>query len=194
MSKLQPLLERNRAFAKTGAHEGQTPQPSLGLFVVTCFDSRVDPAHLLGTELGDLVVVRNEGGRVTDDVIAKVAFIATLVETLLGDPAPGFEVAVLHHTNCMTSFLADDNLRNRYADRIGADEAQLAKLAVIDPVATVTHDVALLRAAAAVPPSVTVSGHVYDVHTGLITTIVVDKPTDGGSGGACAVPGAEGAV
>ncbi len=192
MSRIEPLLKRNRAFALTGAHEGQEPKPNLGLFVITCLDPRVDPAHLLGTELGDLVVVRNEGGRVTEDVIAKVAFIVTLVE-LSGDPNPGFELAVIHHTNCMTSYLANDEVRKRYADRIGADEAELVDLAVIDPAATVAHDVALLRAAPVVPPSVTVSGHVYDVSTGLITTVVVENAI-AESSGKCAVPGAEGAV
>lgn len=178
MSNLEPLLERNRAFAATGAHEGQLPNPNLNLFVITCFDSRVDPAHLLGTDLGDLVVMRNEGGRVTKEIIDKLAFTATLMENLLGNPFPTGEVALIHHTNCMTAYLADDNIRNLYAERIGADEAELAELAVINPVATVTHDVALIRAAASVPQSLTISGHVYDVETGLISTVLVDKPTE----------------
>ncbi len=177
MSNLEPLLERNRAFAATGAHEGLLPNPKRNLFVITCFDSRVDPAHLLGTDLGDLVVMRNEGGRVTKEIIDKLAFASTLLEHLLDNPFPTGEVAIIHHTNCMTSYLADDNIRNLYAERIGADEAELAKLAVTDPAATVTHDVAVIRAATSVPQSLTVSGHVYDVETGLISTVLVDKPS-----------------
>ena len=67
MSNVEPLLERNRAFAATGSHESLLPNPKQNLFVITCFDSRVDPAHILGTDLGDLVVMRNEGGRVTKE-------------------------------------------------------------------------------------------------------------------------------
>jgi carbonic anhydrase len=190
MSNMEPLLERNEVFAATGAHKGLLPNPNRNLFVISCFDSRVDPAHLLGTELGDLVVMRNEGGRVTKEIVDKLAFAATLLEHLLGNPAPTGEVAVIHHTNCMTSFLADDNIRNLYAERIGADEAELLELAVVDPVATVTRDVALLRAAASVPQSLTFSGHVYDVETGLISTILVDKPSEDFPE-TCAVPQAD---
>jgi carbonic anhydrase len=118
MSNVEPLLERNRAFAATGAHEGLLPNPNRNLFVITCFDSRVDPAHLLGTELGDLVVMRNEGGRVTKEIIEKLAFAGTLLDKLLDNPNPTGEVAIIHHTNCMTSYLADDNLRNGCAHLI----------------------------------------------------------------------------
>src|ERR1700742_2462633 len=73
-------LERNGAFAAAGHHEGAVVFPALGLFVVTCLDPRVDPAHFLGLELSDAMVVRNAGGRVTDAVIADVAFISTMTE------------------------------------------------------------------------------------------------------------------
>ncbi|MGI9612722.1 MAG: carbonic anhydrase [Acidimicrobiales bacterium] len=178
MSNLEPLLERNRTFAETGAHLDLMPNPKRNLFVITCFDSRVDPAHLLGTDLGDLVVMRNEGGRVTKEIIEKLTFASTMMEALQGNPSPTGEIALVHHTHCMTSLLADDNLRNLYADRIGADEAELLELAVTDPVASVTHDVAVLRATTSIPQSLTVSGHVYDVETGLISTVLVDKPDE----------------
>ena len=70
-------------------------------------DGRVDPAHILGVELGDALVMRNAGGRVNDEVISEIAFIGALTEQLFGDDAPPFEVAVLHHTACGTGFLAD---------------------------------------------------------------------------------------
>ncbi len=177
MSNLEPLLERNRAFATTGVHEGQPPNPNRNMFVITCSDPRVDPAHLLGTDYGDVVVMRNEGGRVTKDIIEQLAFAGVLLEALQENPFPSGEVALIHHTNCMTAFLADDNLRNLYADRTGADEAELLELAVIDPVATVTHDVAVIRAAESVPQLLTISGHVYDVEPGLISTVLVDTPS-----------------
>jgi carbonic anhydrase len=58
-----PALERNRVFAAEGGHRDAVVFPRLGLFVVTCLDPRVDPAHFLGLFLGDAVVVRNVGGR-----------------------------------------------------------------------------------------------------------------------------------
>jgi carbonic anhydrase len=68
--------------------------------------------------------------------------------------------------------LADDGFRRRYAERIGADESALREHAVLDPVATVTRDVDRLRSAPAVSPRVAVSGHVYDVTTGRVRTVL----------------------
>jgi carbonic anhydrase len=166
-----PALERNRAFAAAGGHEGAVVFPTLRLFVVTCLDPRVDPAHFLGLGLGDALVVRNAGGRVTPEVIDDVAFIGQLAENALPG-GPLFEVAVIHHTQCGTGALADDAFRRRYADRIGAGESALRERAVLDPAATVTRDVERLRSAPAISPRVTVSGHVYDVVTGLVQTVL----------------------
>jgi carbonic anhydrase len=163
-------LERNRAFAAAGGHQGAVVFPNLRLFVVTCLDPRVDPAHFLGLGLSDAIVVRNVGGRVTPEVINDVAFIGQLAENLLPD-GPLFEVAVIHHTQCGTGALADETFRRRYADRIGVDESSLRDHAVLDPTATVKHDVERLRSATAIPPQITVSGHVYDVVTGLVDTV-----------------------
>jgi carbonic anhydrase len=164
-------LERNRAFATLGGHEGATVFPDLRLFVVTCLDPRTDPAHFLGLDLGDAMVVRNVGGRVTPELIDDVAFIAQLAENVIPE-GPLFEVAVIHHNQCGTGALADDAFRHRYAERIGAEESALLEHAVLDPTATVSYDVELLRAAPAIPGRVAVSGHVYDVLTGLVRTIV----------------------
>lgn len=170
IANLEPALERNRAFAAAGGHEGAVVFPNLRLFVVTCLDPRVDPAHFLGLELSDAMVVRNVGGRVTPEVINDVAFIAKIGEALVPD-GPLFEVAVIHHTQCGAGAFADDSFRRDYAQRIGADEAALREHAVLDPAATVTQDVERLRSASAVPPRVRVSGHVYDVATGLVQTV-----------------------
>jgi carbonic anhydrase len=171
MNNIDSALERNRAFAAAGGHEGAVVFPNLRLFVITCLDPRVDPAHFLGLGLGDAMVVRNVGGRVTPEVINDVAFIGQLAENILPD-GPLFEVAVIHHTQCGTGALADDGFRHRYAERIGAEESTLREHAVLDPVATVTYDVTRLRAAPAISPRVAVSGHVYHVVTGLVQPIV----------------------
>lgn len=170
------VLARNRDFAATRGHEGVVMFP-MTMFVITCIDPRVDPAHILGLQLGDAIVVRNGGGRVTAETIETVAFIAQVVEVFSSDDA-AFEVAVIHHTQCGAGFLADDDFRQRYAERIGTDEAALLDIAVVDPVATVVADVERLRAASAMFPGVEVSGHVYDVATGLVETVIpADRTT-----------------
>jgi carbonic anhydrase len=164
-------LARNRAFATPGGHEGAVVVPNLRLFVVTCLDPRVDPAHFLGLQLSDAIVVRTVGGPVTPEVIGDVAFISQIFENLLPD-GPLFEVAVIHHTQCGAGALADDTFRRRYAKRIGAEQSTLREQAILDPAATVTRDVERLCSADAISPRVAVSGHVHDVLTGLVQTIV----------------------
>jgi len=171
VTSIQTALARNRAFAAAGGHKDAVVFPNLRLFVVTCLDPRVDPAQFLDLELSDAMVVRNAGGRVTPEVLRDVAFIGQLAESVLPD-GPLFEVAVIHHTQCGTAALADDTFRRRYAQRIGAEESTLRDQAILDPAATVLHDVELLRSAPSIPPRVSVSGHVYDVVTGLVQTIV----------------------
>jgi carbonic anhydrase len=170
-SNITPVLARNHAFAAAGGHKDAVVFPNLRLFVVTCLDPRVDPVHFLGLELSDAIVVRNAGGRVTQGVINDVAFIAQIAENVLPD-GPLFEVAVIHHTQCGAGALADATFRRRYARRIGADEADLRDHAVLDPAATVTRDLDRLCSAPAISDRVTVSGHVYDVLTGLVQTIL----------------------
>jgi carbonic anhydrase len=168
---IHTAFERNRAFAATGGHEGAVVFPNLRLFVITCLDPRVDPAHFLGLGLGDAMVVRNVGGRVTREAINDVAYIGQLAEGAVPD-GPLFEVAVIHHTQCGAGALADDAFRRRYAERIGVEESTLRERAVLDPAVTVARDVERLRSAPAISPRVTVSGHVYDVVSGLVETVM----------------------
>jgi carbonic anhydrase len=177
-ANIDPALERNRAFAAADGHQGAVVFPNLSLFVITCLDPRVDPTHFLGLGLSDAIVVRNVGGRVTPEVINDVAFISQIAENALPD-GPLFEVAVIHHTQCGAGALADDAFRRRYAERIGAEETTLRGHAILDPAATVTGDVERLRSAPAISPRVTVSGHVYDVVTGLVQTILPAGCQDG---------------
>jgi carbonic anhydrase len=103
---IEEALARNRAFAAAGGQEGAVVFPKLRLFVLTCLDPRTDPAHLLGLDLSDAMVVRNAGGRVTPAVIEDVAFIAQIAAGVIAD-GPLFEVAVIHHTQCGTGALAE---------------------------------------------------------------------------------------
>jgi len=170
-ANIDSAIERNRVFAAAGGHQGAVVFPHLRLFVITCLDPRTDPAHFLGLDLSDAMVVRNVGGRVTPEVINDIAFIGQIAENVLPD-GPLFEVAVIHHNQCGTGALADDTFRRCYAERIGAEETSLREQAVLDPVATVTRDVERLRSAPAISPRITVSGHVYDVVSGLVETVL----------------------
>jgi carbonic anhydrase len=82
------------------------------------------------------------------------------------------EVAVIHHTQCGTGFLADPGFRREACDMTGADEGALEASAVADPHTTVLVDVERLLRSPLLPPTMSVSGHVYDVETGRITTVV----------------------
>jgi carbonic anhydrase len=168
---IESALERNGLFAAAGGHEGAVVFPNLRLFVITCLDPRVDPAHFLGLDLSDAMVVRNVGGRVTQEVINDVAFISQITEAVIPE-GPLFEVAVIHHTQCGAAALADDSFRRRYAERIDGEESDLRGHAVVNPTATVARDVGRLRCAPSISSRVTVSGHVYDVLTGLVETVL----------------------
>jgi carbonic anhydrase len=169
MTRMTPLLERNEQFART-----YTPAalglPTAQLVVVACLDHRVDPAIVLGLQLGDAPVIRNAGGRVTQAVIDDIAFLAFLVEQLSGAADTLFEVAVVHHTQCGTGFLADPSFRQQAAAATGLPEAALEASAVADPHTTVKADVERLLTSRLLSPKVSVSGQVYDIATGRLTT------------------------
>ena len=174
MTRMTPMLERNERFAATYTPAPLGP-PAAQFLVVSCLDHRVDPAIILGLRLGDAPVIRNAGGRVTQAVIDDIAFLAFLAGQLFGgQDADGrlFEVAVVHHTQCGTSLLADPSLRHQAAEATGLPEAVLEASAVTDPHTTVEADVERLLTSPRLSPKVSVSGHVYDIATGRLTTTV----------------------
>jgi len=174
MTRMTPLLERNQQFAATYTPLALGPAAAK-MVIVTCLDHRVDPAIILGLQLGDAPVIRNAGGRVTQPVIEDIAYLAYLAEHVFasqGPPATLFEVAVIHHTQCGTGFLADPAFRHRAAQATGVPEQVLEASAVADPHTTVKTDVERLLTAPQLSPKVSVSGHVYDITTGHLTTTV----------------------
>jgi carbonic anhydrase len=179
MSNLDGLLRDNAAFAATGAKD-RVPEipfiPNKQVYILTCVDPRVDPAQVLGLELGDAIVARNVGGRATPAAIQDLAWISYLHETKT-PRADWFEVVVMHHTDCGSGFFADDDLRHGFAAR-GFDDAELAGLAVLDPAATVATDVEKIVNAPQVSANIKVSGYSYDVKTGLVTAIGPTRSRD----------------
>ena len=173
-SKMAPLLEHNQQFARTFTAV-PLGLPAAQVIVITCLDHRVDPAITLGLRLGDAAVLRNAGGRVTQPITEEIAYLAFLAQRMSNGQLPGdgrFEVAVIHHTNCGTGLLVDPGFRHDASQATGVDEAELEASAVGDPYTTVSVDVERLLASPLLPPGMGVSGHVYDVETGRVTTVI----------------------
>ena len=178
-TRMTPLLDRNEQFARTYTPLALAPAAAQ-VVVVSCLDHRLDPAIVLGLQLGDAPVIRNAGGRITQPVIDDIAYLAYLAEQMFGGQMFGgqgtvdrlFEVAVIHHTQCGTGFLADPAFRHQAAESTGLSESALEASAVADPHTTVKADVERLLSSPLLSPKVSVSGHVYDVATGRVTTTV----------------------
>ncbi len=173
MTRMTPLLERNAKFASNYTPAELAP-PTAQVLVVTCLDHRVDPAIVLGLQLGDAPVIRNAGGRVTQAVIEDIAYLTFLAEQVFAGQLDGqlFEVAVIQHTQCGTSFLADPGFRQQAAVATGVAEAALEAEAVTDPHVTVKADVERLLGSPLLSPKVSVSGHVYEIETGRVSTVL----------------------
>jgi carbonic anhydrase len=176
-SRFDVYLERNAAFADTDAknHVPQIPFiPLKQLYLITCIDPRVEPAAIVGSQLGEAIVARNVGGRVTPAVIKDLAWILHLHENKTPD-ADWFEIAVIHHTDCGSGLFADDDLRHGFIARGDWDDAETRELAVLDPAKTVRVDIQKLRSAPELQPTIAnvkIGGYTYDVSTGKLTTVV----------------------
>jgi carbonic anhydrase len=176
-SNFSTYIERNAQFAATDAkdHVPEIPfVPSKQLYLITCIDPRVEPAAIVGSRLGEAIVARNIGGRVTPALIDDLLWILHLHENLTPD-ADWFELAVIHHTDCGSGQLARDELRAGYVARGGWDDKTALNMAVLDPAKTVAEDVQKLRSAPELQPTignVKIGGYAYDVKTGEITTVV----------------------
>jgi len=157
------LVRRNAAFTATGAFAGLPFPTSETLQVLGCVDSRVDPSDVLGLKLGEAVVTRNIGGRITPATLRSFALLGRLSQ---GQP-PGGHLVILHHTDCGIIRLAQYPEQLAAFFEIPADE--LGSKAVADPYAAVRIDAAIARQT--LPPSRLVSGLVYDVSTGLIEVV-----------------------
>src|SRR5215468_11855543 len=96
------LVERNATFAASGAFKGLPFPTNPALRVIGCVDSRVDPSDVLGLELGEAVVMRNIGGRITPAALREWALLGRLGQ----GQAPGGHLVILQHTDCGITRLA----------------------------------------------------------------------------------------
>jgi len=144
--------------------------------IIGCADMRVDPAHVLGIQPGEAVVIRNIGGRVTPGLLEQLGLLGRIGEVAREIPGGGgeFHIVVLHHTDYgITRLARDPAMLARYFQ---IQEGELKTKAVTDPRAAVAVDVALLRAVPALPGAWLSSGLIYDVATGLAEVIVPPAP------------------
>jgi carbonic anhydrase len=172
MTTFDTLLERNEDFA---SHEFSKDVPLMPrAMIIGCVDQRVDPAHVLGLGLGEAIVIRNVGGRMTPVTLQTMGMLGRIAQVGGSAPAGEFHLIVLQHTQCgITRLDQDPDMLASYFD-IGK-ESLLAK-AITDPRAAVAVDVAALKAIPALPGNWLVSGLVYDVTTGLVEVVVPPAP------------------
>jgi carbonic anhydrase len=182
MNHFDHMLQRNKDFAAEQSAAGtlmpSLPRalPNVRAVIIGCADMRVDPAHVFGIKPGEAVVMRNIGGRITPGLLEELGLLGRIGEVAGEVPGGGgdFHIIVLQHTDCgITRLAGDANMLTHYFQ---IQEGELRTKAVTDPRAAVAVDVALLRAIPALPAAWLVSGHVYDVATGLVEVVVPPAP------------------
>ena len=182
MSNVDHLLERNKEFAvqqfAAGTLMPSLPRalPNVKAIIIGCADMRVDPAHVLGIKLGEAVVLRNIGGRITPGLLEQLGLLGRIGELAGEIPGGGgeFHLIVLQHTDCGMARLAGNPAMLAHYFQI--PESELKTKRVTDPRAAVAVDVAALRAIPALPAAWLLSGLVCDVATGLVEVVVPPAP------------------
>jgi carbonic anhydrase len=175
MSNLNLMLRRNKQLAAPMPSLPQSLQ-TLKAIIIGCADMRVDPAHVLGIEPGEAVVMRNIGGRVTPGLLEEFGLLGRIGEVAETIPGGGgeFHLIVLHHTDCgSTRLVGDPDLLAHYFQ---IPESEVPAKHVPDPRKSVVVDVAALKAIPALPGEWLISGLVYDVATGLVEVVVPAEP------------------
>jgi carbonic anhydrase len=169
----QSLTERNATFAANFDYADLVIKPHMSTLIVGCVDSRVDPAHLLGLEPGDAVVMRNVGGRVTDDVIEHIKILETLGSTMMGLT---MDVALIHHTGCGASLFTIPEMSDALTEALDVDSSVIEPLAIVDPADSIHTDIERLRVAKILDDEMVVAGYVYDVNNGHLKEVVAPAP------------------
>jgi len=183
MSKiLSEVLEANADYAARFGEKGKLALPPARRFaILSCMDARLDPAKFAGLAEGDAHVIRNAGGRASNDAIRSLVISYKLLGTR--------EFFVIHHTECGMEFFTDDVMRGLLDSSLetaeltpngfrdvgkgpGSREGEYIEwLAIKDQKQAVLDDVARIRAHALVPKSIPVHGCLYDVHTGKLIEV-----------------------
>lgn len=160
MHAFDDVLAGNAAYRAAFTDLGLAGRAAIGLAVVTCMDSRIDPLGVLGLARGDAKILRTAGARVTDDVLRSLV----LAHHLLGVE----RVLVITHTDC-GMVKSEDLVHDTIRERTGIDSRSLDFQTIEDQGAALAHDVQRIRSSPYLPDSMPVAGGIYDVHTGTVT-------------------------
>jgi len=183
MSKvLSEVLQANANYAAQFGEKGKLAIPPARRFaILTCMDARLDPAKFAGLAEGDAHVIRNAGGRASDDAIRSLVISYKLLGTR--------EFFVIHHTECGMLYFTDEVMRGLLESSLetaeltpsgfrdvgkgpGSSEgAYINWLTIKEQKQGVLDDVTRIRNHALVPKSIPVYGYLYDVHTGKLLEV-----------------------
>jgi carbonic anhydrase len=183
MSKiLTEVLAANEAYADSfGDKANLTLPPARGFAILTCMDARLDPAKYAGLAEGDAHVIRNAGGRASDDAIRSLVISYKLLGTK--------EFFVIHHTDCGMQFFTNDVIRGLLANSLetaaltpegfkdvgkgpGSAAAEFIEfLTIKDQALSVLVDVTRIRSSPLIPKSIPIYGYIYDVHSGKLVEV-----------------------
>ena len=182
MSILDEVLAANADYAASFGSKGSLAMPpARGFAILTCMDARLDPAKYAGLSEGDAHVIRNAGGRASDDAIRSLVISYKLLGTR--------EWFVIHHSNCGMEFFTDDVMRGLLASSLetaalGADGFSdvgtgpgstegnyIDWLTISDNAQSVVDDVTRIRTHPLVPNRIPIYGYIYDVATGQLVEV-----------------------
>jgi carbonic anhydrase len=186
------VLEANAAYAAEFGSKGKLAIPPACKFaVLTCMDARLDPAKFAGLAEGDAHVIRNAGGRASDDAIRSLVISYKLLGTE--------EWFVIHHTNCgmatfsneimgdllesslETAALGEDGWSDAHDHEGSGEGHNIDWLTFADAADAVSEDVKRIRNHPLVPARIPIYGYVYDVHTGKLEEVT--EATEAGKAG-----------
>jgi carbonic anhydrase len=162
MGVLDEVLAANAEYAANfGARSELALPPARGFAILTCMDARLDPAKYAGLSEGDAHVIRNAGGRATDDAIRSLVISHKLLGTK--------EWFVIHHTECGMESLTEEKLRSVLGPSLEGTYSDW--LTISQREHSVLDDVAQLRAHPLVPKAIPIYGYIYNVKTGRLLEV-----------------------
>lgn len=157
------LLAANRGYAETFSLSGFDGVARAGVAMVTCMDSRIDPLRMIGLKAGDAKILRNPGGRVTDQVLIALVLGVNLLNVS--------RVLVVQHTRCAMAASGESQLRERVSEAGGVDASWMTFGVITDQRADIADEVQKVRSHPLIGDRVDVGGFLYDVDTGLLEPV-----------------------